>query len=136
LDGRPSLADPPVQVPLTDTPNWLMSVSPTTFGVSTSDVAFALSHFQDVYGTTRIVGGAVFEFDFDPSINLLTSADFSSMTAEATHGLDRYVAPGEVTFAKAVVPEPPTMLMIAPPAVFAPLRWRLRRLRLLRLVHF
>jgi hypothetical protein len=49
-----------------------------------------------------------------PSINLLTSADFSSMTAKATHGLDRYVAPGGITFARAVVPEPPTMLMIAP----------------------
>jgi hypothetical protein len=101
------------------------TASSTGFEVSTADVAFGLSHFQNVYGTSRIVGGGVFEFIFDPSDDLLTDADFRSVTATAFHGLGSYAAPGTVTFPVNPVPEPGTISLLAPSLVLA-WRWRYR----------
>jgi hypothetical protein len=73
----------------------------------------ALSHFGNIYQTTRIRGGGVFELVFDSEIDLLRDVDFREITVGAEHGLGQYDAPGTVTFAVAPIPEPNTALLLS-----------------------
>jgi hypothetical protein len=101
LDGRPNFSDPPVSIPLETTPGWDFDVLPEgTSSIGTSDVGYALSHFTGVYGTTRIVGGAIFQLVYPPGTDLRSVVDFRTLRVTAFHGLgDRYEAPGTLTFA-------------------------------------
>jgi PEP-CTERM motif len=110
--------------PLTTTPNWaLQSVSgpknDPSFSISTPDVGDALTHFPSVFGTTRIGGGAAFEFSFNPNVNLLRRANFLGLDAETSFGFDMYEGEGTLLYAYTrpsigpAVPEPATWSMIA-----------------------
>jgi hypothetical protein len=89
------------------------------FSISTPDVGDALTHFSTVYGTTRIGGGAAFEFSFDPGVNLLRRADFLGLEAETSFGFDMYEGEGTLLYAYTrpsnapAVPEPATWSLMA-----------------------
>ena len=69
LDGRPSQSNPPVQMPLLDTPNWdLVPGAPNEFATQTANVNYGLSHFGNIFAATRIVGGGDFQFTFEPAL--------------------------------------------------------------------
>lgn len=105
---------------LDTTPGWgLSSVSgplhQRTYAISTPDVDHAFTHFPSVFGTTRIFGGGVFEFLFDPSVDLFKAADFRTLEATASNGLGAYTEPGTLTFAispAASVPEPTSFALM------------------------
>jgi hypothetical protein len=110
--------------PLTTTPNWeLQDVSgpknDPSLSVSTPDVGDALTHFPSVYGTTRIGGGAAFEFSFSPNVNLLRRANFTDLDAETSFGFDMYEGEGTLLYAYTrpsvgpALPEPATWSLIA-----------------------
>jgi hypothetical protein len=110
--------------PLTATPNWALNgVSgprhDPSFSISTPDVGGALTHFSSVYETTRIGGGAAFEFSFNPNVNLLRRADFLGLDAQTSFGFDMYEGEGTLLYAFARpsvgpgVPEPATWSLIA-----------------------
>jgi hypothetical protein len=110
--------------PLTTTPNWALNgVSgprhDPSFSISTPDVGDALTHFSSVYGTTRIGGGAAFEFSFNPNVNLLRRANFLGLDAETSFGFDMYEGEGILLYAYTRpsvgpgVPEPATWSLIA-----------------------
>jgi hypothetical protein len=103
--------------PLSTTPGWtLANVSGPTadldYSIGTGTVDYALTHFQNVYGTTRIFGGAAFGFLFDPAINLFQDANFASLSADTSFGLGLYAGPGEITYLNPAIPEPATWAMM------------------------
>lgn len=110
LDGRASSSDPVQQVPLINTPGWaLSSLESTTSSkvdgsISVNNIGYGLSHFTNIYGTTRIVGGGVFQLVFDPGIDLISAVDFRRMSFQAVHGFGAYVGNGSVDFA--IRPDP------------------------------
>jgi hypothetical protein len=110
--------------PLTTTPNWSSdgvsgSRNNPSFNISTPDVGDALTHFPSVFGTTRIGGGAAFEFSFNPNINLLRRADFAGLEAETSFGFGMYEGEGTLLYAYTrpsiapSVPEPATWSFLA-----------------------
>jgi hypothetical protein len=110
--------------PLTTTPNWALQgvLGPRndpSFSISTSGVGDALTHFSSVFGTTRIGGGAAFEFSFNPNVNLLRRANFLGLDAETSFGFDMYEGEGTLLYAYTrpsigpAVPEPTTWSLIA-----------------------
>ena len=110
--------------PLTTTPNWSSegvsgSRDNPTFFISTQDVSDALTHFPSVFGTTRIGGGAAFEFSFKPSVNLLRRADFLGLEAETSFGVGMYEGEGTLLYGYTrpsiapSVPEPATWSLLA-----------------------
>jgi hypothetical protein len=126
--------------PLTTTPNWaLQGVSgprnDPSFSVSTPDVGDALTHFPSVFGTTRIGGGAVFEFSFNPNVNLLGRANFLGLDAETSFGFDMYEGEGALLYAFTRpsigpgVPEPATwsLIVVGFAAIALTARWRTRQ---------
>lgn len=107
---------------LTTTPGWSLSSitglpdHPTlTFG--TPDVSHAFTHFSSVFGTTRIFGGGVLSLIYSPTVDLLTDADFSSLSATAYNGFGAYVEPG--TLASAYVPP----IIVPPIGIPEPTSW-------------
>jgi hypothetical protein len=109
--------------PLTTTPNWALNGvsgprNDPSFSISTPDVDDALTHFSSVYGTTRIGGGAAFEFSFKPNVNLLRRANFTDLDAETSFGFDMYEGEGTLVYAYTrpsigpEVPEPATWSLI------------------------
>jgi hypothetical protein len=79
----------------------------------------AEAHFPSVFGTTRIGGGAAFEFSFKPNVNLLRRANFNDLGAETSFGFDMYEGEGTLLYAYTrpsigpAVPEPATWSLIA-----------------------
>jgi hypothetical protein len=98
-------------VPLSSTPGWTL-VSATRNGktwdysMDSSSVNYGLTHFSDVWGETRIYGGAAFSLQFGENIDLFRDLDFTDLTANTEFGFGRYSAT-DVT----AVPEPSTWLM-------------------------
>jgi hypothetical protein len=82
-------------------------------------VGDALTHFSSVFGTTRIGGGAAFEFSFKSNVNLLRRANFADLDAETSFGFDMYQGEGTLLYAYTrpsigpAVPEPATWSLIA-----------------------
>jgi hypothetical protein len=82
-------------------------------------VGDALTHFSSVFGTTRIGGGATFEFSFNPNVNLLRRANFLGLDAETSFGFDMYEGEGTLLYAFTrpsigpEAPEPATWSLIA-----------------------
>lgn len=121
LNGRPSSGDPAVSVPLDTTPGWELSVTGTqSYQIATADIGFAMSHFENVYGTTRINGGGVFQLVFGDSVDLVAQIDFGSLAPVAIHGFgsSQQRISGDVVFsvsspAMAAVPEPGALMLFA-----------------------
>jgi hypothetical protein len=126
LDGSP-VGDPPLQVPLTETINWnLTTGAPNEFTIGTANVNYAMSHFTDISAATRIVGGGVVQFTFEPALDLLRDVDFRELTASAFHGLGAYEAPGSIDFSITPIPEPSTAFLLALGLTVLALRRRAR----------
>lgn len=108
-----SLAGPTSNLtPLESTPGWTAFAGTT---LSASSVASGLTHFDSVYGTTRIFGGAAFAFDYLPSVNLL-DAQFNLLSLTAFNGLGAYVEAGTLGYVYSPPPSDPP----GPPAPSAP----------------
>jgi hypothetical protein len=107
-------------VPLTSIPNWDLSAYTSNgrnskYSIDTSSNNYALTHFSSVYDATRIYGGAAFEFEFAPKIDLFRAIDFDSLNAETVFGMGMYTGDGELTYVRPLgpsVPELPTWLAI------------------------
>jgi hypothetical protein len=102
---------------LSTTPGWtLIDVSgpgsQRDYSVGATDLNYALTHFDSVYGTTRIFGGAAFSLQFAPTIDLIRDANFASLSAQTSFGFGRYVGPGDITYLNPVIPEPSTWTMM------------------------
>jgi hypothetical protein len=100
---------------LTSTPGWSLTgvsgpINQPSFDISTSSVDDAFTHFSSVFGETRIFGGGVFQFSFDPSVNLFENTDFDTLTASASNGLGAYIEDGTLTFP--TIPEPGSGIIV------------------------
>jgi hypothetical protein len=123
---RLSGPDPSTNVPLTATPGWgLTAIGGTpnsaVYAVDASSVNYGLTHFPQITGETRIGGGAVFEFVFDASVDLLRDADFTSLAMTARNGMGAYVEdeiartlflPTDSENPPGVVSEPPAIALV------------------------
>jgi hypothetical protein len=77
------------------------------YQIGTPTVSDAFTHFPSVYGDTRIFGGGVFQFTFDPSVNLL-HANFNTLTATATNGEGSYTEIGTLHLVPPATPPAPS----------------------------
>lgn len=114
------LGGPTGHLQLDSTPGWSFAPQAETFSLSADSADYAFSHFTTVWGTSRIGGGGVFAFEFDPNFDLERQIDFSRLSGHATHGADQYAAPGTLTYWREsshgggvpAVPEPETYAMM------------------------
>lgn len=108
--------------PLTSTPGWTSSESGPTHNATyfldasaVTDASYAFTHYSSVTGDLRILDGGVFEFSFDPTVDLLDQ-NFTPLTASASNGAgayaNSYIEEGTVTYARKV-PEPSSILLLA-----------------------
>ena len=84
--------------PLQTTPGWtLLGVSgapdQAVYQIGTPTVSDAFTHYTVNTNDIRISGGGVFQFTFDPSVNLL-QANFNTLVATATNGEGAYTEVG------------------------------------------
>jgi hypothetical protein len=98
--------------PLETTPGWIMltaSGAPdhVMYQIETPTVSYAFTHFPSVSGATRIFGGGVFQFTFDPSVNLLHT-NFNTLTATATNGEGSYTEIGTLHIVPPAMPPAPS----------------------------
>lgn len=100
-------------VPLSDTPGYqLKSIGINAYTIQTSDgVENAFGTWAYVNGTTRIMGGGVFDLTFGPTVNLLTDVNFADTTIDSIFGLGNQYIAGELVV---TTPEP----QVAPLLVF------------------
>jgi hypothetical protein len=109
-------------LPIDTTPGWsVTSISgdprKLDYTITTPDENYSFTHFNSVYGATRILGGGVFELTYSPKINLLRQADFKELVASASNGEGAYTEQGTLVYAYSrrqanTVPETSTLAML------------------------